>query len=362
MLFIGLMWPGSALAQTEMPPYPETPQEVVSYKPDYIPPSQIIDFLGVHTKGSLGLMRWQVSEKAHMVEIRHNDAANVIIISGSGPDVDHVMSLIREADIAPRQIEIEVKIIEVNTAKAQDIGLDWDQVVKKSGARVSYRYSEDNNDLDRTTYSDTELNNYGTHEDRISRDADFTMNMYLTDVLQLLDQSGAGTIRTAPRIVTLNNRRATILDGQRVTYVTRYASYTNLFETDSMDAGLTVSVLPSIGESGYITLSINAEMTSLGGEISGSPIKDGQLIENTVIVKDGESILLGGLTRTMEYKQTKRFPVLGYVLPFIFSRETKAYEDIESYMILTPRIIDFSTELDDRVKALQQGIEGETGK
>jgi hypothetical protein len=63
------------------------------------------------------------------------------------------------------------------------------------------------------------------------------------------------------------------------------SSYTNLFVTDSMDAGLTLSVLPSLGESGYITLQIRAEMTHLIGDVSGSPAKDGQMVENTVIVE-----------------------------------------------------------------------------
>jgi type II secretory pathway component GspD/PulD (secretin) len=297
----------------------------------------------------------------HTVEIRHNDAANIITVSGNADDVDHVMALIREADVAPRQIEIEVKIVEVNTAKAQDIGLDWDYLVKESSPRVILRYGEDNYDYRRQTiHDDVQYDKTENKELRIARDYDIQASIDMAEVLHLLDQSGAGTVRTAPRIVTLNNRRATILDGQRVTYVTRYASYTNLFETDSMDAGLTVSVLPSIGESGYITLDINAELTSLGGEISGSPIKDGQLIENTVIVKDGESVLLGGLTRTAEFTEKKRFPILGYILPFIFSRESKSYQEIESYMVLTPRIIDLDTSLDEGIEALQNTTGGES--
>jgi type II secretory pathway component GspD/PulD (secretin) len=155
--------------------------------------------------------------------------------------------------------------------------------------------------------------------------------------------------------LTLNNRRATILDGQRVTYITRYSSYTNLYETDSMDAGLTLSVLPSLGESGYITLKINAEMTTLEGKIAGSPIKTGQLIENTIVVKDGESVLLGGLTRSSEARTRKRFPILGYVLPFIFSREVTNRDEIESYMILTPKVVDFATTLDEETKAKLEG-------
>jgi type II secretory pathway component GspD/PulD (secretin) len=155
----------------------------------------------------------------------------------------------------------------------------------------------------------------------------------------------------------VNNRRATILDGQRVTYITRYSSYTNLFETDTLDAGLTLSVLPSLGESGYLTLDIRAELTSLGSSISGSPIKDGQIVENTVVVKDGETVLLGGFQRSVDQRVHRRFPVLGHILPFIFSRVIVNHSVRESFVVLTPRVVDLAAGLDDRTRGILQGGE-----
>lgn len=324
----------------QVPPLSVPARTVASIRPDYLPPSDILEFLGVRLIGSLGIMRWQGPEdRPHEVEIRHNDAANLILVAGDQSDIDYIENLIREADIPPRQIEIEVKIIEISTTKARDLGLDWERLITASVPQVDWTYREQRTPgEDKTIYRSWQVRSAAR----------------LSEVVRMLDETGAGTVRTAPKILTLNNRRATILDGERVTYVTRYASFTNLFETDSMDAGLTISVLPSIGESGYITLDINAEMTALAGSISGSPIKTGQLVENTVIVLDGESILLGGLTRTVEIKNRRRFPLLGHVLPFLFSRETTSLEEIESFMVLTPRAVDFAT-------APEPGIEGDAG-
>ncbi len=323
---------------------------VVSIRPEYVPPSEILNILGVRSAAGLALMRWQDHDGTHTVDIRHNDAANLIIISGGAGDVGFAESLVREADIPPRQIEIEVQIIEINRSKARDVGIDWEQLVARSGTRFTWVYDEmrlDTHDEARDPISE---NIRDSERDQIRRDFDARSSVALSEVLTVLDQAGAASIRSAPKILTLNNRPATILDGQRVTYVTRYSSYTNLFETDSMDAGLTLSVLPSLGESGYITMQINAEMTTLGGTISGSPIKTGQLVENTIIVRDGESVLLGGLTRTIENRIHKRFPLLGYILPFIFSREVTMREEIESFMVLTPRVVDFATALDEETR------------
>jgi len=333
----------SSVGAQELPTTAGPTTQVAAIKPNYLPPSEILDFLGVQGTGGRKILQWSTSDGRHSVEIRPNDVANLLILSGEASDVDFVEKLIREADIAPRQIEIEVKIVEVSTLKARDLGIDWNRVVdiiNESNPRLTWNYNE------RET-SGQPKQNYNN--------LNFSASFNLSNVLNFLDESGAATIRTAPRILTLNNRRATILDGQRVTYVTRYSSYTNLFETDSMDAGLTVSVLPSLGESGYITLDINAELTSLDKSISGSPIKDGQMVENTVIVKDGESVLLGGLTRMVEEKRRKRFPLLGHVLPFLFSREITARDEVESFIVLTPRVVDFSTALDEHTKSIIEG-------
>lgn len=328
---------------------------VVSIRPDYVPPSEILNILGVRASGNMAMMRWQDADGSHSVDIRHNDAANLIILSGAADDVEFVETMIRETDIAPRQIEIEVRIIEVNKSKAQDLGIDWDQMVQRSGTQFTWQYYDNRRDEHRVSRDPAHESIQDTKYDQINKTINARTALDLSQFFTLLDQSGAATFRSAPKILTLNNRRATILDGQRVTYITRYSSYTNLFETDSMDAGLTLSVLPSLGESGYITLKINAEMTMLDGQISGSPIKSGQLVDNTVVVKDGESVLLGGLTRSTEMHTKKRFPILGHILPFIFSREVTDHEEIESYMILTPRVVDFSSNLDEETKAKMEG-------
>src|SRR5262249_6835739 len=141
------------------------------------------------------------------------------------------------------------------------------------------------------------------------------------------------TTRNMPRVITLNNRPATILDGERVTFTTRANGYASLYVVDTMDAGLKLSVLPSLLESGQLRLQLTAELTQLeanfdsfrgaavAATIGGSPVKRGQIVDNTIVAKDGQPIVLGGFTRTIEQHAHQRFPILGYVLPFLFSRE-----------------------------------------
>ena len=351
-----LLVSGIALAQ-------DTDSEAVAeniistIRPNYMPPSQVLDLLGVRSKpeGSFGV--WKARGNSGYVEVRHNDAANLLILNGSSSDVALLLDLIHQADVPPRQIEIEVLIVEIDNSKARDVGLDWDRMIQNSNTRMGWRYSTDDRETRQSTLSfpgdnHSSRDNYTYAK---SEDLDLMASPRLADFLHTLDETGAGEVRSAPRILTLNNRSASILDGQRVTYITRYSSYTNLYETDSVDAGLTLKVLPSLGESGYITMRINAELTSLSSSISGSPIKDGQMLENTVIVRDGESVLLGGLRRSVEKREVKRFPILGHVLPFLFSRETTSYREMDSYIILTPRVVDLAPTLSEDARSVLEG-------
>jgi type II secretory pathway component GspD/PulD (secretin) len=338
-LVVCLMTLVAAVSAQEAATTTSSAMTVFTYKPNYVPPAEILSITGARPYGGQYVVEWRSPEGNHYVDLRVNDAANLIIISGVTADVDYAMALVRAADIAPRQIEIEVKIVKISTSKARNIGFDWEYLLNRTRSTNTWRY----NDADNLRKYITD-----THDRLETRQIDkiFTSNNDVTvtvgDLIHILDSTGVADIRNAPRILTLNNRRANILDGQRIAYVAKYGVYTGLYETDTMDAGLTMTVTPSLAESGYITLQINAELTQMGNDKTGSLLKDGQMLENTVVVKDGESVLLGGLTQTVNIKAKKRFPLLGYVLPFLFSRETTVRDNVESYMVLTPRVVDFA--------------------
>jgi type II secretory pathway component GspD/PulD (secretin) len=262
----------------------------------------------------------------------------MVVLSGASDEVGAVEDMAKAFDVPPRQISIEARIVEMDADKARDAGFDWGNF----GASV---------------FGDQQWQRQGGGNGRplsLNRGViDVTAN--IPQAIRLLEEQKIATTRDAPRILTLNNHEATILDGQRVTYVTRYSSYANVFATDSMDAGLRLHVIPSLGESGYIRLDLKAELTTLSSNISGSPVKDGQIVENTVTVKDGQTVLLGGFTRTVDSTRHRRFPVLGTVLPFLFSREITDHSRRESFIVITPHVVDLEATLDP---ATQKAVEG----
>ncbi len=113
----------------------------------------------------------------------------------------------------------------------------------------------------------------------------------------------------------------------------------NLFETQEMTAGLSLSVKPSLGASGFLRLDVEAKLTTLGAVIGDTPSEHGQMLHNTVIARDGEPILLGGFKTSETERSRSGVPILGRFLPFLFSREVERTIDREILLVLTPRVV-----------------------
>jgi type II secretory pathway component GspD/PulD (secretin) len=344
--------------QTQKKPVPLTMvTEVIT--PSYISPSELLDFLGVTTSGGVNSFFCDFPNHDRPVQIRCNDAANLVMLTGMPEDIAVVKELIKSADIPPRQIIIETQIIELDNRRLDDLGIDWEDLLRSSGLTLYHNYNRDKVSRDQKdkAKSGPMTSEHETEQTltQTSKDTRVSGQLRFDQFLNIIAENRAGTIRNAPRIVTINNRPAKILDGERVTYVTRYSSYTNLFETQTMDAGLSLYCVPSIGNSGYITLDVTAELTTLGESISGSPSKDGQILENTAVVKDGDTFLLGGLNRSVDYVTKRKVPVLGTILPFLFSRKITTKTTYQVFILLTPKVIDLEPQvLDESLKEFMQ--------
>ena len=334
-------------------PASSSPQVDV-FKPAFVPVGELLPLLGVQEREGQLELNWVEGGQTHAVRVRSNEPANQLILVGSAPDLATVQRLAHAVDLAPRQIDVEATIVEIDENKANDLGIDWEGMWRGSGTGTDFQYQKRSMDQRR----DDAYYPPGQHQviKEVDRFLAFHSRADVSSFVRLVQEQGIGRVRNTPHILTLNNRTATLLDGQRVTYVTRASAYANIYETQVMDAGLSLNVRPTIGESGYLTIKATAELTNLsGGEISGSPIKDGQILDNSIVVKDGDTVVLGGFKRVVDSKRTRRLPVLGQLIPFLFSREIHQRQTLSSYILLTARAVDFQAGPDERMR---QEIEG----
>ncbi len=323
--------------------------------PMYTPPAELAQLLGAREMSGRWLISWAQDGTDRRVEVRLQESANRVVLIGEDADVSQLEALAKASDLPPRQISLEARIIEVDIDRARDLGVDWSKV--STSARGNWGRSG-SNDISRQNSATPTPYSSETKFSRVSTRSDVQGDATFYNALTLLEEQGAATYRDTPRILTLNNRRATILDGQRVTYVARANGYTNQYVTETMDAGLKLEVTPSLGESGYLRLDIEGELTqltSLAGASFGAPVKQGQILKNTIVARDGEPLLLGGFTRTVDRKVKRSFPGLGRVLPFLFSREILEQTHHESIIVITPRVVSLEAPLDEKSRGLIDG-------
>jgi type II secretory pathway component GspD/PulD (secretin) len=256
---------------------------------------------------------------------------------GSESAIQSASSMIEFLDVPPKQIVVEVKIIEVNSQKLQNIGIDWQKILANTSVPFQYSYSRwhNNSSSDGTSSGSTqrtEETSYGVSN-----------SMKIGDFLNVLVSSDAAKVLNIPKIVTVNNKKGTIHDGSRILYVDKYASYSNLFQTQELKTGLYLSVTPSLGASGYIKMNVEAKLTDLNNASNDlRPIEVGQTVENIVVVKEGQSIMLGGLKKTSTEKIDNSLPILGSILPFLFSSQKNIEITNDVLLILTPTTIDIT--------------------
>lgn len=295
---------------------------------NYISPSELIEALAI-TRGETGC--YQVFSDSGSVQLYLNQATNQILLSGDKNHIEKLIEFIKIFDVPPRQIVIEARIVEIDNQKSREIGLDWQTLLDQ----YTFPRIDVNWDLNKE-----KRNNDRYSTDRKSIRTSSSSNLRIGDFLKLVQESGAGKILNVPHIVTTNNKTGTIFDGQKIKYVAQLSSYGNIYETQELSAGLMLSVTPSLGQSGILKLDVNAKLTTLIDP--RIPTESGQILENTVIVKDGESIVLGGFKRTEKFKVKRRTPIIGYILPFLFSRDIYVESTRDVLIILSPKIIDLN--------------------
>jgi type II secretory pathway component GspD/PulD (secretin) len=99
-------------------------------------------------------------------------------------------------------------------------------------------------------------------------------------------------------------------------------------------------VTPSMGDKGFITLDIQAKYTYISGTSSGSPVEKGQILKSRVIVKNEEPFLMGSFKKVGSQTIKRKIPILGTVLPYLFSKKIEIEIEKNILVILTPYVID----------------------
>ncbi len=144
-----------------------------------------------------------------------------------------------------------------------------------------------------------------------------------------------------PRVEALNNQQAKLLVGQ--TYpIVYYSSQAGQFQVQYIDVGVILNVTPVINTDGYITTVLHVERSTIAGLVQNQyPILNNRKIDNTLRVKDGDTIVMGGLIDDQTTKTITKVPLLGDIpiLGVLFKNVEQTKIHGEVVFLITPHIV-----------------------
>jgi len=170
-----------------------------------------------------------------------------------------------------------------------------------------------------------------------------TAHHLLMAKLEALETSGEGKIISSPKVTTVNNEKAKIGQGEEIPYATRDKDGTVTIEMK--DAKLELEVTPSITSEGKISMQVRCESKFADWNKTNNNNENPPLIssnvESKVVVRDGDTIVLGGIMKVMTSKNMTGVPWLNRVpvLGWFFKRTNDTLEERELLIFVTPRVI-----------------------
>ena len=267
------------------------------------------------------------------VQVIPDQNTNSLIIVTSPENVELLQQIIDQLDRLPEQVMIETMIVEATLAESDKLGIEWDYVQEKVlGDSTAVGNIGTDFGLEGGT-SPAQGFKYTLTSDRLST---FINALKSDDKFQVL---------STPRIFTSNNVEAEINISQSIPYVlsTREDNNGNLtFNYAFQDVGIILTVTPRITANGYVTLDVVQTANDLQGFTDfNAPIVNQRQAETTVSVLDGESVILGGIMRTIVTSKVKKLPLLGDIpiLGELFTSREKSKTRTELLVFLTPRIV-----------------------
>lgn len=308
--------------------------------------------------------------------IKADERANLVVVQALPDRMQDIERLISALDAKTKQVLIDTSIIKVKLTDDLSAGIEWEglarvglglgmtyfgstpftavqaaadawrsrlDVLKDNQQNVgSYPFSGFTSDF---SSGSKVVPGEAMHVGMVNGQRDFDV------LIKYLQTLGNTQILSNPKLAVTNNQEARIHIGERQAYVTTttttgQSTSTVSEEVTFVDVGIQLAVTPIINEEGYITMKIKPEISSVVDTLetpSGNfiPIIDTSMAETTVMVKDGASIIIGGLRKEDKVTNDEKFPFLGDVpiLGFLFTSKTKSVERTELLIIMTPHIV-----------------------
>ena len=287
------------------------------------------------------------------VQIVADKATNSLVITANKADYAVLEEVIMKLDIPRRMVYLEALIMEVNAEKDFEVGVEWVGAFKynffgddEGLVFGSYRGGDDS----RIPSFDNPNTPKGFTMGMISEFIEINGQMFpsLGAILNAYKQDSDVHIISTPQILTTDNEEAEIKVGENVPYITSQnttASNNDYTNYEYKDVGVTLKITPQINQENVVRLEVYVEVIKLKNETialaTNTPTTFKRTAQTTVIVQDGNTLVMGGIIGDDVEDTSNKVPFLGDipVLGWLFKSQGQKVNRVNLYIFLTPRII-----------------------
>ena len=297
------------------------------------------------------------------VKVTPDKATNSLVIVASPNDFQTLTEVIKKLDIRRRQVFVEAAIMEIDLDKALDVGVEFRGAAQTGGGQngailggTNFDFQGNINSLfaslatgNPLIFSGTGLIGAGIGGSVTLPDG--TKIPAIAAVLRAAQTRSNLNILSSPHLLTQNNKEAEIVVGENVPFITSTSrdstNLANVINTvERKDVGITLRITPHIHESEFVSMDIFQESSALKDTTllqtsTVGPTTTKRSAKTTVLVKSGDTVIIGGMMQETTLKSESKIPLLGDIplLGYFFKFYSSSKKKTNLVILLTPHII-----------------------
>jgi general secretion pathway protein D len=290
------------------------------------------------------------------VTITADKATNSLIIVASPGDYETIKDVLQKLDIRRRQVYVEAAIIEMGLSKQRELGFEFQAMNPIKQGEITAAGGTNFGNIGNIVANGPAglANMNGLAVGAVKGTFTFKGVEFLNvgALLRALQTDGDVNILSTPNILTTDNQKAEIMVGENVPFVTGQTQSAvtggSAIQTsvERKDVGITLKITPQITSDDNVRLDLYQEISSIT-ETAGlnpnvvGPSTTKRSATTTVVIKDRETMVIGGLIRDNVTATTSKVPLLGDIpiLGWLFKYKTSKVEKVNLMIFITPYII-----------------------
>lgn len=290
--------------------------------------------------------------------IQADAATNSVIITAPDAIYNNLRAVVEKLDVRRAQVYVEALIAEITADKAAEFGIQWQNLGAAGTTNATAR------DFGGTNFGTAGQNILGIAQNPASVGGGLNIGVVkgqvtlpggvkilnLSVLVRALETDSNANILSTPTLLTLDNEEARIVVGQNVPFITgQYAlsgaaTTPTPFQTvERHDVGLTLRIKPQISEGGVVRLQIYQEVSSVDATSTNQAglITNKRSIESTILVDDGQIIVIGGLIQDSIKDEIQKAPLLGDIplIGSLFQYKTRSRTKTNLMVFLRPVVL-----------------------